>query len=117
MPDVFAMCHVVCLPTGYGEGVPKALIEAAACGRPIVATDIAGCREIVGDGDNGLLVPAADADALAGALRRLLEDDDLRRRMGQRGREIAQQGFDEETMAGAIVALYDALRGAAARPA
>ena len=84
MPSLFARCHLVCLPTYYGEGIPKVLIEAASCGCPIVATDAPGCREIVRDGENGLLVPARDAAALAAAIRRLLDDPGLRSRMGAR---------------------------------
>jgi glycosyltransferase involved in cell wall biosynthesis len=72
MPAVFAGVHIVCLPTYYGEGVPKVLIEAASCGRPIVATDAPGCREIVIDGRNGILIPINDTEALASAIRKLL---------------------------------------------
>jgi len=100
MARVMAGCHVVCLPSSYGEGVPKVLIEAAAAGRPIVASDIPGCREIVEDGRNGLLVPPRDADALADALERLIGDRDLRERMGREGRRIAEASFSE----GAVVA-------------
>ena len=64
MPQVYADCHIVCLPSFYGEGVPRALIEAAACARPIVTTDTPGCREVVHDGDNGLLVPPRSPAAL-----------------------------------------------------
>ena len=93
MPNVFAQCHVVCLPSAYGEGVPKVLIEAAACGRPIVTTNMPGCREIVRDNENGLLVPVRDVQALAGAIRSLVQDPQLRKRLGNRGREIAQHEF------------------------
>ena len=106
MASVFASCHVVCLPSGYGEGVPRALIEAAACTRPIVATNIPGCREIVRDGKNGLLTPVGDVPALAAALTRLIEDGDLRRRMGAAGRLIAEDGFSEADIAERTVALY-----------
>ena len=67
MPRVLAESHIVCLPSFYGEGIPKCLIEAAASGRPIVTTDMPGCREIVHHGDNGYLVPARNAAALAEA--------------------------------------------------
>ncbi|MCS3755660.1 glycosyltransferase involved in cell wall biosynthesis [Salinibacter ruber] len=60
MPDVLRQAHVVCLPSYYREGIPKVLIEAASCGRPIVTTDVPGCREIVADGENGMLVPTKD---------------------------------------------------------
>jgi glycosyltransferase involved in cell wall biosynthesis len=109
MPEVFAQSHIVCLPTSYGEGVPKALIEAAACGRPIVATDVPGCREIVRHNDNGLLVPANDRTALANALRQLISDPALRERMGRRGREIVAQEFGLERVVAETLAVYRTL--------
>jgi glycosyltransferase involved in cell wall biosynthesis len=115
MIAVFAQCHIVCLPTTYGEGVPKVLIEAAACGRPIVATDVPGCREIVRHDDNGLLVPAKDGRALAGALGRLIMDPALRERMGRRGREIAVQEFSLERVVTETLAVYRMLLPRAAR--
>jgi len=90
MPALFASSHIVCLPS-YREGLPKALLEAAAAARPIVTTDVPGCRSVVRDGDNGVLVPARDAAALAHALQRLIESRELRVRMGQRGRERAER--------------------------
>lgn len=93
MPDLLAGSHIACLPSYYREGLPKSLIEAAAAGRPIVTSDVTGCRDVVRDGDNGLLVPARDAEALAGALRRLIDDPAQRQRMGARGREIAEEAF------------------------
>ena len=109
MPAVFAKSHVVCLPTSYGEGVPKVLIEAAACGRAIVATDVAGCREIVRDGENGLLVPVRNVEALSAAIKRLIEDPQLRRRMGERGRKIAEQEFGLERVIAETLAVYQQL--------
>lgn len=110
MPSVFANCHVVCLPTFYGEGVPKVLLEAAASGRAIVATDAPGCREIVKNGENGLLVPPRDAKALAEALRTLIEDPDLRRRMGRRGREITEAEFSLDRVIAETLAVYREVR-------
>jgi glycosyltransferase involved in cell wall biosynthesis len=119
MPQVLAASHVICLPSAYGEGVPKALIEAAACGRPIVTTNAPGCREIVLDCENGFLVPVGDPGAVAGALRRLIEDPALRASMGRRGRELAEDGFDVETVAGRTADVYLELLGrrVSARPA
>ena len=71
------------------------LIEAAACGRPMVATDAAGCREVVHDGETGLLVPAADPKALAEAIAQLVRNSDLRAQMGARAREVVEAEFDE----------------------
>ncbi len=93
MENVYPQSHIVCLPTYYGEGVPKSLIEAAACARPIVATDIPGCREVVRSGENGILVPVKDTQALVDAIAKLLEDPELRRQMGARSREIAERDF------------------------
>jgi len=85
------------------------LIEAAACGRPIVACDIPGCREITRDGENGMLVPPGDTGALAAALGRLIEDSELRRRMGERGREVVEAGFSEDQVVAATLEVYRAL--------
>lgn len=95
MPQVFAQANVVCLPS-YREGLPKVLIEAAACGRPIVTTDVPGCREVVREGVNGFLVPVHDSHALAHALRKLIENPQLRQAMGMAGRKIAEEEFAVE---------------------
>jgi glycosyltransferase involved in cell wall biosynthesis len=106
MPAVFAASHLVCLPSYYGEGVPKVLLEAAAAGRPIVTTDMPGCREAVADGDNGLLVPPRDVPALTTALRRLLADPALRARLGRAGRARAEREFGVERVVEATLAVY-----------
>jgi Glycosyltransferase len=106
MPQVFSQTHVVCLPSAYGEGVPKVLIEAAASGRPIVATDAPGCREIVRHGENGLLVPIQNAHALALGLRQLIEAPELRRRMGAKGRRLAESEFAVERVIAQTLAVY-----------
>jgi glycosyltransferase involved in cell wall biosynthesis len=92
MAGLYARCHIVCLPS-YHEGVPKVLLEAAACGRPAVATDIAGCRRVVEPGRSGLLVPPRDATALAAALAELIRRPDLRRAFGDRARALAESTF------------------------
>jgi glycosyltransferase involved in cell wall biosynthesis len=106
MPAVFAQCHIVCLPSSYGEGVPKVLIEAAACGRAIVASDNPGCMEIVRDGENGYVVPTGDSRALAAAIDRLLNAPDLRQKMGRRGHEIASAEFNESLVVESTLAIY-----------
>lgn len=93
MNQVYARSHIFAMPTMYGEGVPTVLLEAAACGKPIVATDIPGCREIVSPGLNGFLVPLDDPLALAKALQSLVDDVDLRGRMGLAGRSLILQKF------------------------
>lgn len=112
MPETYAKAHVVCVPSHYREGVPRNLIEAAACGRAIVTTDAPGCREIVRAGENGLLVPPRDPMATADAIRRLLEDAGLRRRLAARGREIACAEFAEARFVADHLAIYRALMGA-----
>ncbi len=96
--DIYAcisLADIVCLPS-YREGLPKILLEAASCGRPIVTTDVPGCREIVMDGVNGLLVQVKSTEALKEALIRLIKDRDLRIRMGEAGREFAVSRFSTE---------------------
>jgi glycosyltransferase involved in cell wall biosynthesis len=109
MPALMAQSHIVCLPSYYGEGVPRILIEAAASGRPIVATDTPGCREVVRHGQNGLLVPPGDAEALARAIAQLIENAQLRADMGTRGREIAITEFSLEQVIDANLAVYRSL--------
>lgn len=109
MPAVLAQSHVVCLPTSYGEGVPKVLIEAAASGRPIVASDVPGCREIVRPEENGILVPPRNPVALAQALRRLHGDPGLRQRMGETGRRLAVGEFSVERVNRDTAKVYEEL--------
>ena len=106
MPAVFAQSSMVCLPSYYPEGVPKVLIEAASSERAIVTTDTPGCREIVRDGENGWIVPPRDVEALASALRRLIDDRVLCERMGQRGREIVIEAFSVDKVVGDTLQLY-----------
>ena len=111
MPEVYAAASIVCLPS-HREGLPKALLEAAACARPIVATDVPGCREVCRHGENGLLVPPRDPATLAAALAALLRDPALRRAMGERGREIALREFTVARVAERTLAVYRALEQA-----
>lgn len=92
MAKVYQRAHIACLPS-YREGFPKSLQEAAACGLPIVTTDAPGCREVIRDGRNGILVPSRDAAALAQALGKLLASPALRSSMGRASREIAVEEF------------------------
>jgi glycosyltransferase involved in cell wall biosynthesis len=105
MPRVLTAASVVCLPS-YREGLPKILLEAAACGRPIVATDVPGCREVVMNGESGLLVPARDAGALATAIKTLLGDSSMRSAMGARGRQLAEDEFSVERIAEETIRVY-----------
>jgi glycosyltransferase involved in cell wall biosynthesis len=106
MSRMLQQSAIVCLPSHGGEGVPKALIEAAASERAIVATDVPGCRDIVRHGTNGLLVPPKNPAVLADAIATLLNDPTLRAAMGRRGREIAVNEFSEEKVIQQTLALY-----------
>lgn len=108
MPAALAKAHVVCLPS-YREGLPKVLLEAAACARPLIATDVPGCREIVRHGENGLLVPLRDVPGLAEAMACLLGNAELRRTMGQKGRAMVESEFSEKSVARQTLAVYHEL--------
>jgi glycosyltransferase involved in cell wall biosynthesis len=110
MPALVAGCHIACLPS-YREGLPLSLIEAAASARPIVTTDVPGCRDVVRDGVNGLLVPPRDPARLAAALRRLIEAPQLRQEMGRRGREMALERFTLQHVIDQTLSVYDELLG------
>jgi glycosyltransferase involved in cell wall biosynthesis len=107
MPNLLQQVDIAVLPSYYHEGVPRFLLEAAACGLPLVATDIEGCRVVVREGVNGFLVPPRNPTALADALERLLQDPSLRRRMGQASRHIAEVEFDERKVLAKWLALYE----------
>ena len=109
MPEVLACSHIVCLPSYYGEGVPKVLIEAASCARPIVTTNTPGCREIVRDGINGILIPARNVDAITVAVSRLVASPELRVRMGEKGREMVESEFSVEKVNAETLRVYKGL--------
>lgn len=106
MPAFLATSHVVCLPS-YREGLSMTILEALAAGRAIVTTDVPGCRDAVTHGVEGLLVPPRDPVALAEALRWLIEDPNLRARMGAAGRERAVREFSSERVCRETLALYE----------
>lgn len=108
MSSVLGEAQVVCLPS-YREGVPKVLMEAAACARPIVTTNAPGCSLVVREGENGFLVPVRNSEALAKAISTLLQNRELRRKMGQAGRERALLEFSEQRVARQIINIYRAL--------
>lgn len=109
MAEVYQSATVVCLPSHGGEGVPKSLLEAAACGRPIITCDVPGCRDIVRDLENGLLVPPKSVPELVKAICRLLSSSELRKEMGESGRTIVLNEFAQELVVAKTLALYDAL--------
>ncbi|WP_027390801.1 glycosyltransferase family 4 protein [Chrysiogenes arsenatis] len=100
-----ALCDLYVLPS-YREGVPRTLLEAASMGKPIVTTDTVGCREVVRHGENGFLVPVRNANALADAIRQLLEDKELCLTMGRASRTIATSEFAVEHVVEQYLTLY-----------
>jgi glycosyltransferase involved in cell wall biosynthesis len=104
---LYQQADLAVLPSYYGEGIPKTLLEAAACGKPIVTTDHPGCRDVVMHGENGLLVAPRDVHALVAALRLLHDNKDLCMRMGEAGRQRVLALFAEAKITQATMALYD----------
>jgi len=111
VPDVARVWqeHHIALLLSYREGLPRALVEAAAAGRPIVATDVVGCREVVRNGKEGLLVPLGDIEAAARALVKLAGDAGLRERMGRAANTRFHEAFTADAVARVVGALYRAL--------
>jgi glycosyltransferase involved in cell wall biosynthesis len=109
MPAVYEASTIVVLPTMYREGVPRVLIEAAACGRPAVTTDRPGCSDIVRHGKNGMLVAPGNARAFADALTTLLSNPPLRREMGAHGRALVEREFAQEHVLAATLDVYSKL--------
>lgn len=107
MAKVWRDCHIAVLPTYYKEGLPRSLLEAASCARPLVATDAPGCQDILKDRVNGLRVAPRDSKALAGAIKKLARDAALRRKMGAAGRRIVEREFSDEIVSGKILKLYE----------
>jgi glycosyltransferase involved in cell wall biosynthesis len=106
MPKLFRSSNVVVLPTKYGEGIPRVLIEAAAVGRPIVATDVTGCREIVKNEYNGLLVPAGDVKKLSCAIKKVISNTRKQREYGRNGRELVLKKFTKEKIIDQTIRAY-----------
>jgi len=92
--EQYADANIVCLPSYYGEGLPKSLIEAAACGRAIITTNSPGCNYAVEDGVTGILIPSKNHVALADAIEKLVKDAKKRSQMGKAGRAFAEKHFD-----------------------
>lgn len=109
MATLLAASHVVALPSYYGEGLPKVLVEAAACGRAVVTTDFPGCRDAIEPDVSGLLIPPREVPALAAALRRLIDDDGLRKRLGAAGRRLAERCYAIEQIVAQHLQIYDEL--------
>jgi len=102
---VFSTSNIVVLPS-YREGLPKVLIEAAACGRAVITTDVPGCRDAIEADETGLLVKVKESEPLAEAIEKLLEDKTLREQMGKAGRELAEKEFDIEKVIDTHLDIY-----------
>jgi glycosyltransferase involved in cell wall biosynthesis len=111
MAATLAKSTIVCLPS-YREGMPKALLEAAATGRALITTDAPGCRDAVGRGTAGLLVPVKDAEAIASAVLQLLDAPTRRQQLARAARALAVAQFDERQVLASHLSVYEALRGA-----
>lgn len=107
--EIMSQASIVVLPTHGGEGVPRVLLEAASMGKPIVATDVPGCREAVVDGENGYLVTVKDVDSLANTIDRLLADSSLRQKMGTYGRAKMIEEFDDQDVAKRTALIYQSM--------
>jgi len=110
MPALYAAMDVCVLPS-HREGFPRSPMEASAMGVPCVATDIRGCRQVVRPEENGLLVPVGDAEALGAAIARILGDRTLAARMGEAGKRMARENFDERAVFARVIAVYRRLCG------
>jgi glycosyltransferase involved in cell wall biosynthesis len=107
MAEVIAQTSIICLPTRYKEGLPRLLVEAGACARPIVATDIPGCRMILRNAENGLIIAPGDLIALVDALKTLIGNPSMRQKMGARAREIVEQEFSVNSVIARTLDVYN----------
>jgi len=105
MHNVLPQASLVVLPS-YREGFPKILIEAAACGRPVITTDVPGCRDAVYNNKTGILVPPKNAKAIADAVKKLLSNNDDRRVMGLEARQMSEIRFDERIVIKTHLEIY-----------
>lgn len=110
IPDFFSKAHIIVLPSYYGEGLPKVLIEAAACGRAIITTDHRGCRDALIKDKTGLLIPIKCAKSLVFAIEKLIDNPSLRKNMGIAGRQLAEKDFDVRNIVEKHMRLYKTLR-------
>ena len=108
MHKVLTQASIVCLPS-YREGLPKVLLEAASCGRPIIATDVPGCREITHNGENGVLVPPKNTESIVYAIKELIDNPKKREAMGENGRKLVNKEFSEEFVTNQTLKVYKEL--------
>lgn len=115
MAALIPSCHLVVLPS-YREGLPKVLVEAAACGRAVVTTDVPGCRDAIVPGQTGLIVPVGDAAALAAAIDHVTSDRNLLEKLGRAGRELAETRFDISAVVASHFEVYGSNQGSKLQP-
>ena len=108
MQNLISECNIFCFPSFYGEGVPKVLLEAASCGRPVITTDHPGCRDAI-NSDTGMLVPINKPHALAMSLKILIEDDLLRLKMGKKARELAEKNYSVHAVVKSHIEIYQSI--------
>lgn len=106
IPEILFFSDIVVLPSYYREGIPRVLLEAASMGKPIVTTNLPGCKEIVEDGKNGFLIPPQNAKSLAEAIEKLILNEDLRREMGILSRKKVVEEFDSDIVFRETLHLY-----------
>ena len=107
--ELLKQSHIMAFPSWYREGLPKSVIEAEAIGRPVVTTDSVGCRDTVVDGENGFIIPVKDSVALAGSLKKLIDDPSLRLDMGKKARAFAVERFDIEDVVRVHLDVYNSI--------
>lgn len=107
--NLFSLSNIIALPSYYGEGLPKVLIEAAACGRAVITTDHPGCRDAIIKDKTGLLVPIKNSQALAKAIKELIQQPQRRSEMGKAGRELAEDQFAIEKIVKQHFSIYEEL--------
>lgn len=107
--SLYSRSNIVCLPSYYGEGLPKSLVEAAACGRAVITTDMPGCRDAIVPGKTGILVPVKDSLILADRIEALIKDSFARRQMGKAGRKLAEEAFTIEQIVQEHMDIYQEL--------
>lgn len=109
--ELLKQSHIMAFPSWYREGLPKSIIEAEAIGRPVVTTDSVGCRDTVINGKNGFMIPIKDSDALATALKKLIDNTELRQTMGRNARDFAACKFDINDVVRVHLNVYDNILG------
>jgi glycosyltransferase involved in cell wall biosynthesis len=107
--NILAISYIVTLPSYYREGVPKAILEAMAMGKPIVTTNNVGCKDTVEEGKNGFLVPVKDVVTLSDRIERLIKNKSMRIDFGKHSRKLAEREFDENIVIDKTMKIYEAL--------